>query len=62
MVTVEIYTGLGHERHRVWSGELETVPRVGEEVVLDKDGSYTITVECVTYWIADGKRVEIYGR
>jgi hypothetical protein len=62
---VQIYTGLGSQKHLVWEGDLEVLPRIGEEVVLDKDGDKSITVERIHHWLPFGKKIgwaEIYGR
>lgn len=62
---VEIYTGLGTQRHLAWAGDMEILPRIGEQVVLDKDGDRAIEVEYIHHWLPFGKakgHVEIYGR
>lgn len=55
---VEIYVGLGSQRKRIWKGELDTPPRIGEEVVLGQDG---YTVERIHHLLAKNL-VEIYVR
>jgi hypothetical protein len=62
---VEIYTGLGSQRRCVWKGDLEVLPRIGEQVVLDEDGDRAIRVEYIHHWLPFGQKkgwVEIYGR
>lgn len=59
---VEIYTGLGSQRHRIWKGSLDILPRIGEDVVTDKAGAHGFTVERIHHWLADGPRVEIFVR
>jgi hypothetical protein len=58
---VEIYAGLGTQRQIRWKGDLEVIPRVGDEVVTDKAGDRGYTVERVTHWVAL-KKIEIYVR
>lgn len=58
---VEIYAGLGSQKKRIWKGELATLPRIGEDVVLDKEGSEGYTVERIHHWLAD-RHVELYVR
>lgn len=60
-VMVEIYTGLGSQRRKIWEGEVATLPRVGERVVIDEDGDYGYTVEYVHHWLATAK-VELFVR
>lgn len=59
---VEVFTGLGTQKKRVWKGNLDILPRVGEDIVIDKDGNIGLTVERIHYWLADGPRVEIFAR
>lgn len=59
---VEVFTGLGSQKKRVWKGNLDILPRIGEDIVTDKAGSHGYTVERIHYWLADGPRVEIYAR
>ncbi len=59
---VEVFTGLGSQRKRIWKGDLDILPRVGEDVVTDKEGSDCYAVERIHYWRADGPRVEIFVR
>lgn len=58
---VEIYAGLGTQKTRIWKGELECLPRIGEDVVIDKDGDRGYIVQRIHHWLADG-HVELYVR
>lgn len=61
MTKVEIYTGLGSQKHRIWSGNVEVLPRIGEDVVTDKNGDRGYTVERIHHWLMLNI-VEIYVR
>jgi len=61
---VTFYTGLGSQRHEVWIGELDIVPRAGEEVTWD-NGENARRVDRVTHWLATKDNlplIEIYLR
>lgn len=58
---VQVYTGLGTGGKLVWKGNLEILPRIGEDVVVDKAGKCGYTVEYIHHWLA-GKSIDIYVR
>lgn len=58
---VEVYIGLGTQKKRIWKGDLDVIPRKGEDVVIDKDGDRGYTVDYVHHWLAD-KHVELFVR
>jgi hypothetical protein len=65
MAYIEVYVGLGTQRREVWSGNVEAVPRVGEQVTWD-NGDSCGQVQRVTHWLQKSKNkpsyVEVYVR
>jgi hypothetical protein len=58
---VVIYAEIGSERRKVWEGLMMLIPCLGEEVVIDGEGSPSYKVVRITHWLADSC-VEIYVR
>lgn len=64
MVKVTFYIGLGSQKRDIWSGALEALPRISEQIVVGT-GATGYTVEYVHHLLPLGKRkhiVEIYVR
>ena len=65
---VEIYTGVDTCRRNIWAGLLDHLPRVGEDIVLQRgsDDWADYRIDRIKHYLPTGKRgagrVEIYVR
>lgn len=64
MVKVTFYVGLGSQKREIWSGALEVLPRIGEQIVVGT-GATGYSVEYIHHLLPLGRRkqiVDIYVR
>lgn len=59
---VEVYIGLGTQAKIIWDGQLDHVPRIGEDVLLGQDGYTVEYVHSVLPHKTRPGRVKIYVR